>query len=205
MDELVIPSKAETKNLIFLFHGYGSNKENLQIVGENFAEALPSAEIHLANGTEPCAETYDGYKWFSMNSDDLKDWEDEFVKNVQQIMDYVNSVKDSKNLNYRDIIFSGFSQGAMLSLSLGIYYDVKAVIAFSGLILSPDKFLKNASTKVLLAHGSNDSVVPVSAVDFTKSALEKFNIDTKVAIAPGLDHAINGYLLDQAVDFLHNL
>ncbi|MBO7453891.1 MAG: dienelactone hydrolase family protein [Alphaproteobacteria bacterium] len=205
MDELIIPSKNETKNLIFLFHGYGSNKENLQIVGENFAKELPAAEIHLPNGIEFCPETYDGYKWFSMNSDTLSDWEFEFKKNVPQIMEYVDSIKNSKNLEYSDVIFSGFSQGAMLSLSLGIHYNVKAVIAFSGLILSPDKFLKNAETKVLLAHGSNDSVVPVSAVDFTKSALEKFNISTKVAIAPGLDHAINGYLLDQAVDFLHNL
>ncbi len=205
MDELVIPSKTETKNLIFLFHGYGSNKKNLQIVGENFANALPSAEIHLANGIEHCAETYDGYKWFSMNSDNLDEWETEFAKNSSQIMSYVDSVKNSKNLSYRDVIFSGFSQGAMLSLSLGIHNNVKAVVAFSGLILSPDKFLKNADTKVLLAHGSNDSVIPVSAVDFTKSALEKFNIDTKVAIAPGLDHAINGYLLDQAVDFLRDL
>lgn len=204
MDELVIPSKEETKNLIFMFHGYGSDKDNLQIVGEKFAEALPSAEIHLANGVEPCAESC-GFKWFSMNSDDLSDWESAFSKNVPQIMGYIDSVKDAKNLDYRDIILSGFSQGAMLSLSLGISHNVKAVIAFSGLILAPDKFLKNAETKVLLAHGSNDSVIPVSAVDFTKSALEKLNIDTQVAIAPGLDHSINQYLLDRAVDFLHNL
>lgn len=204
MNELVIPSKEETKNLVFLFHGYGSDKDNLQPIGEKFAEALPSAEIHLANGIEPCSEAC-GFKWFSMNSDNLEDWEFEFTKNIPQIMKYVDSVKDAKNLTYRDIIFSGFSQGAMLSLSLGIYYNVRAVIAFSGLILSPDKFLKQARTKVLLAHGSNDSVVPVSAVDFTKSALEKFNIDTKIAIAQGLDHAINGYLLNRAVDFLFNL
>ncbi len=205
MDELVIPSKKETRNLIFLFHGYGSNRDNLQIVGEKFAEALPSAEVHLANGIEHCPETYDGYKWFSMNSNDIKDWETEFAKNVPQIMGYVDSVKNSKNLSYRDIIFSGFSQGAMLSLSLGIQNNVKAVIAFSGLLLSPETTLKNVDTKVLLAHGTADSVIHVSAVDMTKQALEKFNIDTKTAIAPGLDHAINQYLLDEAVDFLRSL
>ncbi len=204
MDELIIPSKKETKNLIFIFHGYGSDKDNLQIVGEKFAEAVPSAEIHLANGLEPCAESC-GFKWFSMDSDNLEDWESAFAKNVPQIMKYIDSIKDAKNLDYRDIILAGFSQGAMLSLSLGIYHNVKAVIAFSGMILAPNKFLKNAETKVLLAHGSSDSVIPVSAVDFTKSALEKFNIDTQVAIAPGLDHAINQYLLDKAIDFLHGL
>ena len=205
MDEIVIPSKEETKNLIFLFHGYGSNKENLRIVGESFAKALPTAEVHLANGVERCPEIYDGYKWFAMNSDILKDWEDEFAKNVPQIMDYIDSIKDSKKLSYQDIIFSGFSQGAMLSLSLGIQNNVKAVIAFSGILLSPEVYLKNADTKVLLAHGSNDSVIHVSAVDCTKQALEKFNISTQVAIASGLDHSINEYLLDQAVDFLHSL
>ncbi len=205
MDETVIPSKTATKDLIFLFHGYGSNKDNLQIVGETFAEALPSAEIHLANGIEHCPETPDGYRWFSMNSDNVKDWESEFSENIQKIMNYIDSVKDSKNLSYRNVILSGFSQGAMISLSLGIQNNVKAVIAFSGLLLSPEIYLKNADTKVLLTHGSDDSVIHVSAVDFTKAALEKFNIDTKVAIAPGLDHAINGYLLDQAVDFLRGL
>jgi len=205
MDELIIPSKVETKNLIFLFHGYGSNKENLQIVGERFSEVLPTAEIHLSNGIERCPETYDGYKWFSMDSDDVRDWESEFEKNAPQIMTYIDSIKNSKNLSYKDIILSGFSQGAMLSLSLGIRNNVKAVIAFSGLLLSPKTILKNADTKVLLAHGTNDSVIPVSSVDLTKEALDKFNIDTKIAIAPGLDHAINEYLLYQAVDFLRRL
>ena len=205
MDELIIPSKAEVKNLIFLFHGYGSNKENLQAIGESFAKALPTAEVHLANGIELCPETYDGYRWFSMISDDVKDWEVEFEKNASRIMDYIDSVKNSKNLSYRDVILSGFSQGAMLSLSLGIRNNMKAVVVFSGLLLSPEVVLKNVDTKVLLAHGSSDSVIPVSAVDLTKKVLEQFNIDTTVAIAPGLDHAINQYLLDQAVDFLRSL
>ena len=205
MDELVIPSRAETKNLIFLFHGYGSNKENLQAVGEKFADALPTAEIHLANGIERCPEIYDGYRWFSMNSNEVKDWETEFRKSAPQIMNYIDSVKGSKNLSYKDIILSGFSQGAMLSLSLGIQNNVKAVIAFSGVLLSPKIPFENIGTKVLLAHGTNDSVIHVSAVDLTKQALEKLNMCTKVAIAPGLDHAINEYLLDQAVDFLRGL
>ncbi len=205
MDESVIPSKAETKNQIFLFHGYGSNKENLRILGEKFAETLPIAEVHLVNGVERCPETCDGYRWFPMNSDSIEDWEAEFAKNVPQIMNYIDSVKNSKNLSYRDIIFAGFSQGAMLSLSLGIQSNIKAVISFSGLLLSPKTVLKSADTKVFLAHGTDDSVIHVSAVDLTKTALEKFNIYTKTAIAPKLDHAINQYLLDQAVDFLRSL
>ena len=174
-------------------------------MGERFAETLPTAEVHLVNGIERCSETCDGYRWFPMNGDDIKDWEAGFAKNIPQIMNYVDSVKDSKNLSYRDVIFSGFSQGAMLSLSLGIKSNVKAVISFSGLLLSPETFLKSADTKVLLAHGTDDTVIHVSAVDLTKAALEKFNIDTRTAIAPKLDHAINQYLLDQAVDFLRSL
>ena len=140
-----------------------------------------------------------------MNSNEVKDWETEFRKSAPQIMNYIDSVKGSKNLSYKDVILSGFSQGAMLSLSLGIQNNVKAVIAFSGLLLSPKIPFENIGTKVLLAHGTNDSVIHVSAVDLTKQALEKLNICTKVAIAPGLDHAINEYLLDQAVDFLRGL
>ena len=39
----------------------------------------------------------------------------------------------------------------------------------------------------------------------TLENVEKFNIETKTVIAPGLDHAINEYLLDLAVDFLRSL
>lgn len=204
MDELVIPSKSKTETLVFMFHGYGSNKDNLYPIGEKFSETLTNAEIHLADGIEPCEEA-SGFKWFGLESNDLTKWGENLSKNELKIMNYINSVKDSKNLSYRDIILSGFSQGAMLSLAFGIFNNVKAVISFSGLILAAERYLKKADTKVLLAHGSEDSVIPVGCANFTKEALTNLKIDTKLVIADGLDHAINEYLLNEAVDFLREL
>ena len=205
MDESVINSKAETKNLIFIFHGYGSNKDDLYPIGERFSEVMPNAEIHLANGMEPCEGLANGYRWFRMDSDDVLDWGNGLESNRKTIMDYVDSVRIDKNLEYKDIIFSGFSQGAMLSLSLGIFYGVKAVISFSGLLLGAEKYLRQSSTKVLLAHGSGDDVVPFYAMDLTKEALNKSGIAVETAVSPGLGHAIDGYLLGRAVDFLKSL
>lgn len=204
MDEIVVPSKEKTDTLIFLFHGYGSSNDNLQSIGEKFSETIPTAEVHLPNGIEPCEEGF-GYKWFSLDSNDLNNWGTSLLKNTSELMNYIDSVKNSKNLDYKDIILSGFSQGAMLSLALGISSNVKAVISFSGLILVPELFLKPANTKVLLAHGTHDSVIPITCLDLTKEALSNLNIDTRVAIAQGLDHAINEYLLNEAVDFLRKL
>lgn len=204
MDETIIPAKSEPKNLIFLFHGYGSDKDNFYPIGKLFSEAIPTTEIHIANGIEPCEES-SGYKWFPMTSNDVNILGNSMNSNIPTMKNYIDSVMDGKNLTYQDVILSGFSQGAMLSLALGISLNVKAVVAFSGMFLAPEKYLKQADTKVLLTHGKDDDVIPIEAVDYTKIALESFDINTKVIISENLGHAINEYLLDQTVDFLKSL
>ncbi len=204
MDEIVIPSQETTKNLIFLFHGYGSNKEDLFPVGKLFSKAKPSAEIHLINGIDSCPES-GGYRWFPLDGNDVGLWGTELLDAEPKIMQLINLVLDEKHLDYKDVIFSGFSQGAMISLSLGIFYNVKAVISFSGLLLYPEYYLKKANTKVLLTHGKDDTVIPAGVLDLTETALKNTSIEVRTAISENLGHAIDDYLLEEAVDFLNSL
>jgi phospholipase/carboxylesterase len=204
MDEIVLEARSKIDSLIFIFHGYGADKDNLRPVGEAFSKALPGAEIHLPNGIEKCDDGF-GRQWFALQDNDIEIWERAFNENSAKIISYVDAVIAEKNLSYKNVIFSGFSQGAMLSLSLGLQYEVKAAVAFSGLLLNPKAYVQKKSTKVLLTHGAEDTVIPLSAMTLTEEALSGAGIDVQTAVSPRLSHAIDDYLLGRAVDFLKSL
>jgi phospholipase/carboxylesterase len=132
-------------------------------------------------------------------------WRQDFVKNFPKIISYADSVIGGKNLTYENVIFSGFSQGAMLALSLGLKLRAKAVIAFSGLLLDPETCVDHCDTKVLLTHGEKDNVIPIDVVQLTEQALKVRGISVETVINPDLAHGIDNYLLNQAIDFLKRL
>ncbi len=204
MNETVIPARKETKNIIFLFHGYGSDKDDLYPIGKTFANTISTLEVHIPNGLEICPEA-GNYRWFPLEGNDVNLWGKELAQSEREIMNYINDIIKQRSLKYEDIILSGFSQGAMLSLSLGIFYNVKAVISFSGLLLNPEKYLRRANTKIFLSHGKNDQVIPIDALNLTRTALENTSIETSFAISENAGHGIDDYLLTQAVDFLKSL
>ena len=204
MDEIVIAAKNSVSSLIFLFHGYGADNSNLHSLGKCFSEAKPDAEIHIPNGMEFCSEG-SGRMWFPL-SGDMNHWGLELQKAAPEIMEYVDQVKDSRNLSYQDIIFSGFSQGAMISLTLGVYYNIKAVIGFSGVMLSPEVYLKPADTKVFITHGSQDDLLPSQLTRINENILKTAGIKhVEAFICPGIAHAIGMPQLERAIDFLKNL
>ncbi|MDR2158281.1 MAG: dienelactone hydrolase family protein [Holosporaceae bacterium] len=204
MDEIVLKARSDMDSLAFIFHGYGADKDNLRPIGEEFSKVLPGAEVHLPNGLENCDDGF-GRQWFALEGNDVNAWERAFNDNSSKIMSYVDSVIAEKNLSYDNVIFAGFSQGAMLSLSLGLQYEVKAIVAFSGLLLNPSVCALKKSAKVLLTHGAEDTVIPVSAMKLTEEALSKAGINVQTAISPNLSHGIDNYLLSRTVDFLKGL
>jgi phospholipase/carboxylesterase len=204
MDEIILASKSKTSKLTFIFHGYGADNNNLRPIGEEFSEALPDAEVRLPNGIEECDEGF-GRQWFALAGNDVNAWKLAYAKNSYKIMSYVDAVISEKNLTYKDVIFAGFSQGAMLSLSLGLKHGIKGVVAFSGLLLDLEPYADCRDTKILLTHGQEDKVVPFEAMKLTEEALKEAGVSVKTAVSPNLAHAIDDYLLTQAVDFLKEL
>ncbi|MCR5224646.1 MAG: dienelactone hydrolase family protein, partial [Alphaproteobacteria bacterium] len=185
MDEVVLKAQSAVRQLVFIFHGYGSNKDDLVSVGEAFSEASPSSEVHLPNGIEKCKESF-GYQWFPLIGEDIKNWEKAFEEKANELISYMDTVIAEKNLDFKNVVLAGFSQGAMLSLSLGLRLGVKGVIAFSGLLLSPAISLSKKNTKVLLTHGIQDDVIPISAMHLTENALKNSGIEVRTAVSANL-------------------
>ncbi|MDR2067717.1 MAG: dienelactone hydrolase family protein [Holosporaceae bacterium] len=203
-NEIILKSKEKFQKLLFVFHGYGADGNNLLPVGEEFAQATPSAEICIPNGLEVCEAGF-GYQWFPLIGDDLEVWGKSFDECSDRIISYIESKMQEKHVGYEDVIFTGFSQGAMLSLGLGLKCGVQAIIAFSGGLLSPKPIIASKRTKVLLAHGVQDVVVDVSFMRATENMLKAENVNVQTAVSANAGHGIDDYMLCRAVDFLKSL
>jgi len=124
MQEIVVAARSEAKKLMFIFHGYGASSSDMAALGKSFSEIIPDTEFHIPNGIEKCQECPSGYQWFDLSGSDFIESEKCFKamnKNIPQIMTYIDKVIAQKpGLTHDDVILSGFSQGAMLALTLGL-------------------------------------------------------------------------------------
>ncbi|MDR1375839.1 MAG: dienelactone hydrolase family protein [Holosporaceae bacterium] len=204
MGEIALKSKEEFRELLFIFHGYGADGNNLLPLGEKFAQAMPSAEIRIPDGLKVC-DTCFGYQWFPLMGEDPITWEKSFREHSDQIVSYVESRMQEKDISYENVIFAGFSQGAMLSLDLGLRCGARGIIAFSGLLLDQKLIIASQRTKVLLAHGVQDTVIDISAMRATESMLKSVGINVQSAVSANTGHGIDDYMLSRAVDFLKSL
>ncbi|MDR3187010.1 MAG: dienelactone hydrolase family protein [Holosporaceae bacterium] len=204
MNEIVLESKEKFQKLLFVFHGYGADGNNLLPVGEEFARAMPSAEVRVPDGLEACDAGF-GYQWFPLVGDDLDVWGKSFEEYSGRITSYIESRMQEKQVGYEDVIFSGFSQGAILSLGLGLRYGAQAIVAFSGGLPDSKPAIASKHTKVLLAHGVQDMVLDISATRAAESVLKAAGVNVQTAVDANAGHGISGYMLSRAVDFLKSL
>jgi phospholipase/carboxylesterase len=201
VDEIVIGAGEKAKRLIFVFHGYGADKENLLPVGQSFADHLADVEVHVADGPEVCDGGF-GRQWFSLVGDDPLLWYEAFDRNKSLITSYVDSIVKPKGWGYENVVLTGFSQGGMLSLSLGLELGVSAIVVFSGLLIAPQAKVKNNNTRILLTHGRLDTVVPISGMQATADYLGGIGLEVQTVVGEKNGHSIDYQSLVGAIDFL---
>lgn len=204
MIETVIGSSQQVEKIVFLFHGFGTGKEDMLPLAKQFAKVVHTAEIHIPDGIEKCPDV-PGRQWFEMNGEDVSIWESEYKKHIQEVVDYVNEVVASRGKKHCDVVFAGFSQGAMVALALGLKMSVAGIIAMSGLMLDAKNCVGKTKTQVLLLHGAADDVIPVDAMKLTEKILINAGVPVHSAISPTLKHGIDHFVMDKATEFLRTL
>ena len=103
-------------------------------------------------------------------------------------------VKNEFNLKNNQICLSGFSQGCMMSINLGLTADKEynCVVGFSGKIIDQDdlKSRKKVSTNTLLIHGDADQVVSPNYMLEAKDFLIRNNVEIETHLIKNCDHHI---------------
>jgi len=155
---------------------------------------MPNTVFICPNGHETCPINPSGFQWFDLTKDDTDYILDQSIKAEEKIQLFINEIRQEFNLQNNQICLSGFSQGCMMSLNVGLTSEEKfsCIVGFSGKIINQDNLkirIKN-STDTLLIHGDADQVVPSTHLLEAKDFLIRNNVDVETFLIKNCDHHI---------------
>ena len=184
----------EIKSAIILLHGYGGDGKDISMLSLNWKRHLPNTIFICPNGHQSCSINPTGYQWFDLTKDDPKYILSETIKAENILNKFINEVKDEFNLNNSKICLSGFSQGCMMSINIGITAEEKfnCIVGFSGKIINQEdlKLRKKNSTNTILIHGDSDQVVSPDFLLEAKDFFIRNNIEIETHLIKNCDHHI---------------
>ena len=182
------------KSAIILLHGYGGDGNDISMLSLNWKRYLPNTIFICPNGHEKCVINPSGYQWFDLTKDDPGYILKESIKAEKKLNKFIEEIKSEFNLENKKICLSGFSQGCMMSINLGLTSDKKfnCVVGFSGKIINQEDLIsrKKVSTNVLLIHGDSDQVVSPNYMLEAKDFLIRNNVEITTHLIKNCDHHI---------------
>ncbi|KJH52383.1 putative acyl-protein thioesterase 1 [Dictyocaulus viviparus] len=194
---IINPRKNHISTVIFL-HGLGDSGDGWsdvfahEIRHDNTKYICPSSAsrpVTLNMGMRMPA-------WFDLFGLDANAREDS--EGIAQATRLVHGMIDSEvssGIPSEKIILGGFSMGGALALYAGLTYPYKlgGIIGLSSFLIQRDKLpgnhTANRSTPILLGHGSNDILVPLTFGQLTESLIKAFNPNVRLLVYNGMGHS----------------
>jgi len=187
-------NNAEIKSAIILLHGYGGDGNDISMLSYNWKRHLPNTVFICPNGHEICPINPSGFQWFDLTKDDPKYILEQSIKAEEKLNYFIEEVKKEFNLKNNKICLSGFSQGCMMSINLGLTSseEYNCIIGFSGKIINEKnlRLRKRNSTNILLIHGDADQVVQPNCMLEAKDFFLRNNIEIETHLLENCDHNI---------------
>ena len=184
----------EIKNSIILLHGYGGDGKDISMLSMNWQRHLPNTIFISPNGHESCPINPSGFQWFDLTLDDPKYILEQSIIAENKLKKFINEIKTEFNLENNKICLSGFSQGCMMAINLGLTLEQEfnCVVGFSGKIISQEdlKIRKKISTNTLLIHGDTDQVVSPNFLLEAKDFFIRNNVEIETHLIKNCDHHI---------------
>jgi phospholipase/carboxylesterase len=144
---------------LFVMHGMGSNEQNMLSLVDGLDDHfyIFSVRGHLTQGP--------GFAYFSIQGYG-KPHREIFDEGISKITTFINDATENYPLDSNQVYLMGFSQGAIVSMTLAasLGNKIKGVVALSGYI---PQFVKEEYTlnpgshlSVFISHGEYDQVLP---------------------------------------------
>ena len=127
LDSIIIKpeEEVEIKHAVILLHGYGGDGKDISMLTLNWKRHMPNTVFICPNGHEACPINPSGFQWFDLTKDDADYILDQSIKAEEKIKFFINEIKKEFNLQNNQICLSGFSQGCMMSLNVGLTSEEK--------------------------------------------------------------------------------
>ena len=196
LDSTIIKPEKGKKidNAIILLHGYGGDGKDISMLSLNWKRHLSNTIFICPNGHEQCFVNPSGFQWFDLTKDDPNYILEQSLKAEKKLNKFIEEVKSEYNLKNEKICLSGFSQGCMMAINLGLTSEQKysCVVGFSGKIINQKdlKQRKKVPSDILLIHGDTDQVVSPNFMLQAKDFFIRNNIKVETHLIENCDHHI---------------
>ena len=191
---------------VILLHGYGGDGKDISMLTLNWKRFLPNTIFLCPNGHEKCEINPTGYQWFDLTRDEPEYILQQSKKAEIKLKQFIEEVKNEYDLENSKICLSGFSQGCMMSINLGLTNNenYNCIIGFSGKIIDSEDLIKRktSSTKMLLMHGDKDAVVSPTFLLEAKDFLIRNNVEVEIKIIKDCEHHIPIEASSAALNFI---
>ncbi len=168
---------AEAHGLLALHHGRGSDEQDLIGLApvldpdERLHVVAPRAPLQLAGSP--------GYHWYLVPRVGYPD-PASFREAYRELAAFHDELWQRTGIGPEQTVLGGFSMGTVMSYALGLGGDRPApagVLALSGFIPAVEGWQASLEdrtpTRVLIAHGRNDGVIPVTFARQARERLEQ--------------------------------
>ena len=192
------------EQLFIFLHGWGADGQNLLDIALSLSHDFPKAEFHLPNAPYSCEANIKGYQWFSL-SDESQEALLSGVEDAAKITEhYIRKQTQQAQLDYKNVILLGFSQGAMLAKHLALTRSelCGAVVAYSGKLVGIPELLSEERIPMMLVHGDDDLVIPVEAMVESYHLLKELGVPADAYRMAELAHGINQARLELGHRFI---
>ena len=202
-DSIVIQAPADgAEQLILLFHGVGSNPQNMVALGQRLAAEFARASVISVASPDPC-DIGAGYQWFSVRGISEDNRAERIAATMPRFVDTVRKLQNAAGLTAAQTVLIGFSQGAIMALESTLTPDRLAGHVFS----IAGRFAQEtdrhpAETTLHFIHGTRDPVIDVGFTVRAAERLTRAGASITVDLVDGLAHGIDQRVADRLVDRL---
>lgn len=197
--------KQKQPPLLVLLHGYGSNEQDLF----SLASQLPDS-FTIVSVRAPQVLGKNSYAWYNMTFTAGKKAIDagQAESSRLAILQFIDGLKQKVVFNPLRVYLCGFSQGAIMSISVALSAPdkIKGIAVLSGRL--PDNIKtqvsKSAAVKqlnVFISHGTRDQVITIDEARSTRDYLKTLNITPAYKEYDDV-HTINRNMLNDLVIWL---
>ena len=204
---IVRPDEGEKiYNAIILLHGYGGDGKDISTLSLNWKRFFKNTIFLCPDAHEVCKISPAGFQWFDLSNEDPKYILSESKKAESKLKQFIDEIKLKYQLKSSEICISGFSQGCMMSINVGLTSEqsFNCIVGFSGKIIDKDDLSSRikSKTNILMTHGDLDPIVPPSSLLDAKDFFIRHKINIETLMIKNCDHRIPIEASSSALNFI---
>ncbi len=158
--------------LVVCLHGFSGSAQQMA----PFAPMLNLPEFQLLFPDAPYSNSYGGRMWYNLRNQDYQG----LTASRQQLTDWLKSLESSTGVPLSRTILAGFSQGGAMTLDVGLSLPLAGLVCISGYLHSNSQpTARKSFPPVLIVHGRQDQMVPLSSAQNARDKLKALGVAVK--------------------------